>query len=234
MLHRLGYDLRRIPPDWTGLGQDPFRDMRELTVAPQQPVLFDVGANVGQTIELFRQRFERPIIHAFEPSPEAFAQLQHWSAGMPDLHLNNFALGSCSETRPFIENTETVMGSFLEPGSITWGEVTCTRLVDVSTVDDYCADRGIARINVLKTDTQGFDLEVLKGAAGMIRQRAIELVLIEITFSDVYVGQPGLDEIWGFMTGHGFALVTFYPFQYLRQKAHWTDALFVHPNFVYS
>jgi hypothetical protein len=47
-LRRLGYDIHKIQ-----VGRHPFHDMRRLLGREREPVIFDVGANVGQTIESF-------------------------------------------------------------------------------------------------------------------------------------------------------------------------------------
>ena len=222
LLRRAGIDTRFIPE----LGYDAYADMRKL-VATDRPLVFDVGANRGQTIEHFRNAFARPIIHAFEPGLDTFAELQRGHAVLPDLHLNNVALGSRAESRTFLHNELDNMSSFLEPSVDAWGEIKDRYPVEVITVDDYCAARGIERIDILKSDTQGFDLDVIKGAQRMIDKRAIHLIFMEITFSDMYKGLPRFDEIYAFLADRGFSLVSFYDFYYQHGRAGWTDALFI-------
>ena len=67
-------------------------------------ILFDVGANVGHTVLSFRSHFSSPVIHAFEPSPSTFEQLKQQTSRIPDLCLNNFALGSRLERKVLIES----------------------------------------------------------------------------------------------------------------------------------
>ena len=221
-LRRAGIDIRFIPE----LGFDAYADMRKLA-ATDRPVVFDVGANRGQSIGHFRNAFAQPMIHAFEPGRDTFAELQRRTTGVPDLHLNNVALGSRAESRTFLQNERDDMSSFLEPSVDAWGEIKERYPVEITTVDDYCAAHGIERIDILKSDTQGFDLDVLKGANQIIDNRAIGLIFMEITFSDMYKGLPRFDEIYAFLADRGFALVSFYDFYYQRGRAGWTDALFV-------
>jgi len=222
LLRRAGIDIRFIPE----IGFDAYDDIRKI-VPTDRPVIFDIGANRGQTIERFRDVFARPVIHAFEPGRDTFAELQRSRAGIPDLHLNNVAVGARSESRIFLRSEPDTMSSFLEPSVDAWGEIKDRYPVEVITVDDYCAARGIERIDVLKSDTQGFDLEVIKGAQRMIDKRAVQLIFMEITFSDMYKGLPRFDEIYAFLAERRFALVSFYDFYYQHGRAGWTDALFV-------
>jgi FkbM family methyltransferase len=220
----LGFEIHYVRK---GVGVDAFADMRALA-GTDRPVIFDVGANVGQSIGIFRKSFDRSVIHAFEPGRAAFEELQRRTAGIRDLHLNNAALGAQRGSAVFLENERTDMSSLLEPGIDCWGEIRGRYDVEVDTVDDYCAARGIARIDILKSDTQGFDLEVLKGAEAMLRKGAIRLIYMEINFAEMYKGLPPIDEIYRFLADRGFHLVAFYDFWYQRNRASWTDALFMH------
>ena len=197
--------------------------MRKLA-GTDAPLVFDVGANRGQSIERFRRVFGHPVIHAFEPGRAAFAELQRRCAGAV---LNNVALGPREETRTFLDNDHDDMSSLLEPSATAWGEIASRYPVDVITLDGYCRTRGIERIDILKIDTQGFDLEVLKGAEGLLRAPAIHLIYTEIIFSDMYKGLPRFDETYAFLADRGYALVSFYDFYYQNDRASWTDALFI-------
>jgi len=200
--------------------------MRKLA-GTASPLVFDVGANRGQSIERFRRGFERPVIHAFEPGRDAFAELQRRYAGTPGVILNNTALGSRPESRTFLDNDHDDMSSFLEPSVTAWGEIKSRYPVDLITLDDYCDSRGIDRIDILKIDTQGFDLQVLEGAQRMMRKAAIHMVFTEVIFSEMYKGLPRFDETYAFFADRGYALVSFYNFYYQHDRASWTDALFI-------
>jgi FkbM family methyltransferase len=91
-------------------------------------------------------------------------------------------LGAKPGVLEFIENTRPWLSSFLEPGADCWGEIKQRSQIEVRTIDGYCAERGITIIDILKSDTQGFDLEVIKGAACLLEQRRIQLIYMEITF----------------------------------------------------
>ena len=56
-------------------------------------------------------------------------------------------------------------------------------LVDVTTVDLFCRTRGIGKIDLLKLDTEGNELKVLEGAAGMIAGDRIPSIMVECSLS---------------------------------------------------
>ncbi len=123
------------------------------------------------------------------------------------------------------------MSSFLEPGPEYWGEVKRRVTVPVTTLDNYCAELSIERLDILKTDTQGYDLEVLRGSADLLGRHRVRLIYLEISYADVYESGPGLDEVYAFLRGRGFFLVSFYNFAFKNGRADWSDALFVDPEF---
>jgi FkbM family methyltransferase len=228
ILSRFRFEVRHVHQD---IGRNPYRDIRNRIIKDRQLTLFDVGANLGQTVGHFRKYFNNPIIHCFEPSPTTFNELKKNLKNKDNLFLNNLALGPTRTEMDFIENTASDMSSMLEPGVDNWSKVKSRIPVRVETIDGYCAERGIYSIDVIKSDTQGFDLEVLKGASHLLNQNKVHLIFMEIIFSDMYKGLPRLDEIYAFLSDHGFSLVSFYKIYYQRDRGGWTDALFINPNY---
>ena len=110
-LRQFGIEIQRLPrslaPGEVSVGLDPYHDMRRLTGATARPVVFDVGANVGQSIERIRTYFDHPVIHAFEPSPDTFEKLRQATEGISGLTLNNVALGRQAGIADFAENSES-------------------------------------------------------------------------------------------------------------------------------
>ena len=228
-INALGYDIQKShSPE---LGRDPFVDITKLTGSQSGLVVFDVGANVGQSIESFRNSLFLPEIHAFEPNRDIFGDLENKFAGTPGVHLNNFGLGASSGAREFIVNTTSEMSSFLEPGTDWWGEIKRRDQVGMKTIDEYALERGLTGIDILKSDTQGFDFEVLKGATRLLEEHKVHLIYFEIIFSDMYEKLPRFDEVYAFLADRGFVLVTFYKCYYQNNRLSWTDALFIDPRF---
>ena len=231
-LFQSGYDVRRRGKD--ELGFNPYWDIAQLSAGNNSSVLFDVGANNGQTIAEFRKRFVNPVIHAFEPSPSTYAKLTAQTAGTPGLYLRNFALGANCDRKILHENSISALTSFLRQGEACWGEVVNEIQVDMRSVDSYCRDFGITHIDVLKSDTQGFDLEVLKGGSGLLSEHRVHLVFIELNFCEMYQGMARFDQIYSFLHDLGFLPVGFYN-QHIRDSSlGWVDGLFVDPRYTHS
>lgn len=229
LVRRIGYDI--VPYSPTRLGLDVWADMRRLCSVPA-PLVFDVGANAGQTVDRVRAAWPQSTIHAFEPSPATFATLRAHCGGMPRVQLVNAALGAAQGRQEFQENSRSDMSSFRRLGPAGWGEVVRETEVTVDTLDGYCRANGIDRIDILKSDTQGYELEVFKGAEAMLSRGAITLVFFEHIFAAQYEGLPSLGAVYDFLGGHGYRLVSFYRCFYRHRLAAWTDLLFIHGSAV--
>ena len=132
----------------------------------------------------------------------------------------------------FFENTCPDMSSFLPLGKYGWGTIKQETLVEVETIDQFCQEKNIGRIDILKLDTQGFELEVLKGAEYAIGTKKIGLVYLEINFSEMYKNLPSFAEVYDFLESRDFLLVSFYKFHYQNEFVLWTDVLFVHKSYI--
>ena len=234
-IRKLGDDfntrvLRRPPPE---VGQSAVADMKRVVPAGGKPMIFDVGANTGQTVKRFRRAFPSSTIHSFEPSQRIFNQLKANIADKGDVSAWNIALAAatCRGKQTFLENTHSDMSSFLELSENGWGKIEEKPTVEVSTVDKFLADQKIPFVDILKSDTQGYEFEVFKGAEQTIKRNAIGLLYFEFIFSDMYKGLPRFDEMFRHLTDRGFLLVSIYELRHQNNLASWGDALFVNQEY---
>ena len=80
-------------------------------------MVFDVGANEGNTSTEFRRLLPDCEIHAFEPDPVVYEKLVVRTSRYPRVELNNVAVGSACGSQTFKLYTHPHRNSFLEPGS---------------------------------------------------------------------------------------------------------------------
>lgn len=224
----LGVTIHRYPGP---VGGDPFEDMHRLVLTGRRPLIIDVGANVGQSVVQFKTMFPSAEMHSFEPSPSTYDLLCSNVARYSGVHLNNCGVGAEAAEAMLLENSYSDMSSLLTPGRLAWGEVTQQTPVRIETLDDYCADHNLEPITIVKTDTQGSDLDVVKGSVGLIARHRIQMVYMEVIISEMYEGLPHFDEVLLFMREHGFRLVSLYNFRIQEGLLSWADALFVDPAF---
>lgn len=232
LLGLAGYRL--VPHRRGALGLDAFIDIQRLLTRPRRPVIFDVGAHFGESVRCFRRRLPTATVHAFEPEPAAFRELASRMANLDDVHAHPVGAGPAAGEAVFRRNEQSDMSSFLPAGQSWWGRIVEERPVQVTTVQEYCRGHGIDRIDVLKTDTQGYDLEVLRGAEELLAADRIETVLVELTFTSMYQGASGFDEVCRYLLDRRFRFVSLYHIEYEKRFAGWADALFLNPAFAES
>jgi FkbM family methyltransferase len=195
-------------------------------------VVVDVGANLGQSIRAFRSEFPRATIHSFEPSPRVFQdELLPRYGGKANVHLWNVAVGALGGDRVLLENSSSTMTSFLPPGNACWGSIVGTTDVPVTTLDAFAASASLDFVHVLKTDTQGFDLEVLRGAETLLANGKIGIIQTEVNLADLYEGQATFDSLYRHMADRDYAALGFYRMRVRDGLLGWMDALFIHMRF---
>jgi FkbM family methyltransferase len=226
-LSKLGYKL--VKTSKKSAIRSPLIAARDLlNGGGNTPVIFDVGANVGQTTRISRELFPNATIHAFEPGSEAFRQLSAALQGQPGIFLHQTAVGAAPGTIDLHENDNNTMSSVLPLGKEGWGSIQQVRSVEMTTVDQVAAKHGIDRITILKSDTQGYDLEVMKGASALMAEERIDCVFYEIIFSELYSGMPRFDEAIRLLLDRGFVLAGIHDIHSKGGIAAWADALFIH------
>jgi hypothetical protein len=105
-----GFDIVRARNGQAGA--NPFR---RLVRSCGIPVVFDVGANAGQSVDTFLKAFPAATIHSFEPGPAVFAKLKQHCARLPGVTAWNYGVGSRDGLLAFHENEYSDMSSFLAP-----------------------------------------------------------------------------------------------------------------------
>ena len=82
--------------------------------------------------------------------------------------------------------------------------------VTVTTIDSFTEKHGINSIDVLKTDTEGFDVEVFRGAARMLKTSAVSYVLVEVGFRSGDLLHTSMTQVNTILNDYGFQVGGFY------------------------
>jgi FkbM family methyltransferase len=131
-------------------------------------VVFDVGANIGLTTAIFAQFAPDGKIHSFEPSPEAFPCLEETVRvnGFTNVVLHQLGLGAVPGKLSFVDDPNSASASHLAIDDT--GRRGTSLTVDVETVDGIVERDRIDRLDLIKIDVEGFDLDVVEGAVTTI------------------------------------------------------------------
>ena len=170
-------------------GWDWVRDISRLAplYARRIETIFDVGANAGQTALELRQQFPDAELHCFEPTPATFKLLSERVGDLQRMHIYPVALGASAGTATLrcfpgtLINTLATDAPFMQRFPDVVASTVGSVEVPVRTIDDVCREQRIERISLLKIDTEGYDLDVLNGARGMLQAGKVDIVVTEIT-----------------------------------------------------
>ena len=162
--------------DWDRVAtMNPFGHIRRLCPSFTPGCIFDIGANVGQTIRHAREFWPDAPIHAFEPVAATFALLEAKTGGDPALTRHRLAFGTRAGRAVMLAVPGSETNRILDRARPNQP----TEEVEVVTGDGFCAAHGIDRIGVLKVDTEGCDLDVLVGFRNLLADRRAEFVVVE-------------------------------------------------------
>jgi FkbM family methyltransferase len=137
-------------------------------------VIFDVGVNIGQTAKRFRANFPEADIFCFKPFCENFESLKRNLSRQPNTRPLQIALGDFSGAKDvLVDNIPSSQYNSLAPERqpLLQDQACTIERVNCITGDDFCKVHHIKRIDILKTDTEGFDVAVLLGFAGMLSEK---------------------------------------------------------------
>lgn len=181
--------------------------------------VFDVGANEGQYAELLRKKigFRGPII-SYEPIPELAAILEKKAKSDPNWYIDNSALDSMSGPATFNIMVDSQFSSFRDPASdqeVNFQESNkISRSVQINrktlaTEFPYWQKKLGFQRAYLKMDTQGNDLQVVKGAGDLIR--SFIGLQSEISFRKIYEDAIDYSESISAYISLGFVLSALVP-----------------------
>jgi FkbM family methyltransferase len=206
-------------------GHDKLIDVGRLL--PHVSVILDVGANEGQSALPFARAFPEARVYSFEPVASTFQILKERTAKVPRIECFDIALGA-DDVETTIRLAEwSGHNSLLNVAEVGRGTAT----VRVTTGDAWADAHGVEHIDVLKIDTEGYELQVLAGFEGLLAANNVDAVLAECEFGRV-TREPHTSffELHDYLTQLGFGFVTLYTDAVIFNRFAWGNALFLRSN----
>jgi FkbM family methyltransferase len=216
------------------------------------PVILDVGANVGTTLDEFKRWWPGAQMHCFEPQEECWPELERRAAAFApgDVRINKCAAGNLAVEQAtfYSHDISSVISGFhkvnldsldsiqlsrvVEAGSAAKREYERTlnheRTVRVIRLDDYLAEASIEHVHLLKMDTQGFEPEVLDGLGARLSD--VDIVVTELMFYDYYERSLSFSSLERFLLPAGFRLydISHIAKNPMNGRTDWVDVIYVH------
>ena len=199
-LNKIGIDLVRYYPRYE-MGMYAFLQTLEIAT------VLDVGAHSGEFAQMIKKTVPQAQIISFEPLKKEFTELQQRMGNIEGFTAFNFALGDQDGSATMNRSEYSQSSSLLPmanlhkaafPESANHTEET----VEVKRLDDALRDRELQPEILLKIDVQGYEDHVIAGGPQTIAQSAA--IIIEVSFREVYEGQPLFDQTYQLLKTKGF------------------------------
>ena len=191
--------------------------------------VFDVGANVGHWATVVHAVCPSAAIHAFEIVPQTFEQLQRNTAAVSSIVTNSFGLADRKETvmvRFFHDDPE--LSSMV---AVPYDRPSVNVPSRTSTGDAYCEQRGIEQIDLLKIDTEGSELLVLRGMSGMIASGSIDVIQFEYSRINI-LSKFLLKDFYDLLDESHYVIGKLFPNHVAFKPYELVDETFMGPNYV--
>lgn len=148
---------------------------------PGCAIAFDVGAAHGRWTKIALDANPALELHCFEPTSRRFAALARDYGGRAT--LNRLALGDAPGELPIFYGASGGSNSLFPQryGDERYADDD-VEPVEISTIDAYCAARGIERVDFIKMDIEGYEPAAIRGAARMLREGRIGVLQFEYSY----------------------------------------------------
>lgn len=201
-INSFGWELKKFMPDGMSLL------VSELG-RRQIDMVFDVGANSGQFASaLFTSGYKGDLI-SFEPLPGPYQSLSNSAKKNPKWTVApRSAVGAFLGSVDINVSQNSVSSSILpileqHENAAPRSAYIATESVPMITLDSWIAKTPANR-PFIKIDTQGYEMEVLKGAEQMLRNASG--IKVEVSIAPLYDGQPDYLRLLEFIRAAGFLL----------------------------
>lgn len=193
------------------------------TLLEEPLMVVDVGARWGFA-PLWERFGDRCLTVGFEPDPVECERLRQLNCDRRNATFVPLALGARAGLATLFMTKDPGGYSLFRPATdaverhpgLSGGRLDGTSMIETTTLDAWCSAENVERVDVIKIDTQGSELDILEGASDILATvRAVE---VEVEFNELYDDVPLFAEIDRFLRNRGFQLWK------LRDLAHYAQA----------
>jgi FkbM family methyltransferase len=172
--------------------------LKDILLKYNYKTFIDIGASYGDFINLVKGSKENVEILGFEPVLSVFNSLQDRYSNVDQISLYNLALGDFDGSVDFHENEYTYSSSILPIGDLHVKEFPFTKNyklseVKIASLDNFLSNKNLEKPILIKVDVQGYEGRVILGGKKTFSQA--DIVIVELSFCELYLGQPLFETI---------------------------------------
>jgi FkbM family methyltransferase len=177
--------------------------------------VIDIGAHRGETINFLIKNFKYNNIYAFEPNAESYNILKKEIGSFnkdKNIYIINKGVGIKNEKKFLIESTDSASATYCNLKSNSKylkkkkfffkykklkKQKTC-----LLTLEKFFKEKKLKSVNYLKIDTEGYELNVIKGLGKYIKK--IRLIHFEHHYDDMYIKNYTFRDIHSCLSKNNF------------------------------
>lgn len=156
-------------------------------------IVIEAGANVGEFTRMAAANAK--AVMAFEPDTTALAALRKNISALTNVEVHAAGLGDQDRTMTFFISTDDADSSIVEPETYT-----SSTQIEVRTVSNVMAERGLSRVGFLKVEAEGFEPEILRGCGARLK----DIDQIAVDCSPERGGESPIEECDAMLKAAGF------------------------------
>ncbi|GAB3961646.1 FkbM family methyltransferase [Spirosoma harenae] len=152
------------------------------TLLNKELVIFDVGANVGHYSKILNSVFgPRANIYAFEPSKKTFQTFLNNIENSTNVHPYNIGFSAKPQEMCLYSDKDSSALSSVYKRRLDHFDIdlTYSEKIALDTIDDFCKENHIHKVDFLKIDVEGHEIDVLQGASNMLTNKKITYIQFE-------------------------------------------------------
>ena len=187
----------------------------------EKPIIFDVGAHKGETVDRFKSLFKSPKIYCFEPVESSYKTLVKKTKNDKLINVYNTAIckdnlskkiniykgTSHSSFNKAILNTKWIKLRSRKINVLPDNYLLETKFVKSQSLDNFCKKNKVSHIDILKIDTQGNEDNVLKGAKKLLKKKKIKLIQLEVILQDIYSKYLNIFDVEKYLIPNSYRLL---------------------------
>ncbi|MEQ8385848.1 MAG: FkbM family methyltransferase [Coleofasciculus sp. A1-SPW-01] len=241
ILKNLGYEIHNTKTKYLPPGMDLVADIKKIFPDLSQiNTVFDVGANIGQTALYFSQKLPDANILSFEPVKETFHELQNNTSRLKQVNCFNHAFGDKDESKRIFMRKDSQIHSMIDnvtsPSDAISGmyDIVGEEIVNIKKIDSFCYEQNIDTIDLLKIDTEGYEMQVLQGASSYLGDNRVKLIYSEVGWDKDNKALTFFPDIYLYLSKQKFKLYGLYGLRHNYKDGSFglfcCNALFVNSN----
>ena len=187
--------------------------------------ILDVGANQGKWATAISKRFQNATVHAIEADPKTYGSLKKNVEKIDAIKPVNIALDSTTGIVSFNSHENSLLSSIADLSDVG-GRIEQFQVL-AETLDEFVSKRQINDLKLIKIDTEGHDLNVLKGGGETLANPSLDFLVLEFGIDESDQRHVNLNLLISFLEKAGFYLRTLGGWGLHNRESIYGNAIFV-------